>query len=247
MYLIAICDDEQTELDKTTKVLNDYRLEWFEREYSKLDCEIKRYTSAEELIRSVREDNYVPDLILMDIYMQGMTGIEAAKVLRDMEIESRIIFLTTSREHALDAFRVDATQYLTKPVMSKQLYSLLDRLFADAATEKKYIVVQADKRACRVAAHDIVYCEAQRKNQHMYLSDGTQLCLHMSMAGLEELLSAYREIVRVGNSYIVNLRHIEGLNGQELQMDTGKKLYVSRGSYQSLREQYFGYYTEVSP
>lgn len=247
MYLIAICDDEKTELDKTAKMLNDYKAEWFEREYSKLDCKVERYANAEELLYRVREENYVPDLILMDIYMQGMTGIEAAKVLRNMGIESKIIFLTTSREHALDAFRVDATQYLTKPVKADQLYSLLDRLFADMATEKKYIVVQANKRAYRVAAHDIVYCEAQRKNQHMYLSDGTQLCLHMSMAGLEELLSAYREIVRVGNSYIVNLRHIEGLNGQELQMDTGRKLYVSRGSYQSLREQYFSYYTEVSP
>lgn len=242
MYLIAICDDEQAELDKTQKMLNDYKARQLERAHPKSDLEAECFSDVEGMLDRIRTKEYVPDLILMDIYMPGKTGIEAAGELRDMGNESKIIFLTSSREHALEAFRVDATQYLTKPVPEEELYALLDRLLAE---EKKYVVVvQADKTICRIAVQDFVCCEAQKKSQYIYMADGTQRCLRMSMAALEELFSGFSEIVRVGNSYIVNLRHIESLNGQELQMDTGRKLYVAKRSYQSLREQYFLYYTE---
>lgn len=245
VYLIAICDDEQIELNKTAKMLGDYKTKRFSGSHTGSDFMVECFINAKQLLSRIKEDDYSPDLILMDIYMQGMTGIEAARTLREMENKSKIVFLTSSREHALDAFRVNATQYLTKPVSEEALYMLLDSLLTQNAYEqRKYVVLQADKKICRVAVQDIVYCEAQKKNQNIYLADGTQLRLHMSMAGLEELLSGFSEIVRAGNSYIINLRHIESLNGQELRMDTDRTLYVPRASYQSLRAQYFNYYTE---
>lgn len=245
MYLIAICDDEFEEITNTEKMLNDYRAGSLVKVYPETDFEITRFTDADELLRKVREEGYVPDLILMDIYMQSKTGIEAAKELRNMGKQSRIIFLTTSKEHALDAFRVDAMQYLVKPVAAKEMYALLDKILADVeAHKRKYVIVQADKKVCRIAVQDIIYCEAQKKSQHLALSNGAVLCLHMSMTGLEELLSEFSEIIRVGKSYIINLKHVESLNGPELQLDNGEKLYVPRGAYQSLRKQYFSYYTE---
>lgn len=245
MYLIAICDDELEEISKTDKILGDYKTEHLMKGYPETDFETLSFTDADALIDNVREGKYMPDLIFMDIYMQSKTGIEAARELRDMGVESRIVFLTTSREYALDAFRVDAIQYLVKPVMKADMYGLLDRIFADTAARKnRYVLVQAEKKVCRIMVQDIIYCEAQKKSQHMFLADGSELCLHMSMVGLEELLSEYSEIVRVGKSYIVNLRHVESLNGLELQMDNGETLYMPRGVCQFLREQYFGYYTE---
>lgn len=245
MYLIAICDDEQVELNKTAMMLGDYKTKRFGGHHAGSDLVVECFINAAQLFSRIREEDYSPDLILMDIYMQGMTGIEAARALREMHNESTIVFLTSSREHALDAFRVNAAQYLTKPVSKEELFRFLDSLFVQNTEEhRKYVVLQADKKICRVAVQDIVYCEAQRKTQNIYLADGTQLRLHMSMAGLEELLSGFSEIVRAGNSYIINLRHIESLNGQELKMDTDRTLYVPRTSYQSLRTQYFNYYTE---
>lgn len=248
MYLITICDDEQIEVNKVAKMLDDYKVKRSGGSYAEPDLVVECFVNVTQLLSRIREEDYAPNLILMDIYMQGMTGIEAARALREMENESKIVFLTSSREHALDAFRVNATQYLTKPVSEEELFALLDSLLTQKADEqRKYVVLQADKKICRVAVQDIVYCEAQKKNQNIYLADGTQLRLRMSMAGLEELLSGFSEIVRAGNSYIINLRHIESLNGQELRMDTDRTLYVPRASYQTLRAQYFNYYTEETP
>lgn len=240
MYLVAICDDEAAELDKTEQMLKDY-----ERKFSQVDFLIERFESADELIYAVRERDYAPDLILMDIYMPEKMGIDAAKELRKMGNKSRVIFLTTSREHALDAFGVDASQYLVKPVSGKVLFPVIDKLLADIGEmRRRYLLLRIEGRIQRIAVDDIAYCEAQGKIQRLYLTNGMQCVLRITITEIYGMLSRYDNFVRVGIAYVVNLDHVDSLNAQELQMDNGKKIYLPRGSYQPLREKYFGYYCE---
>lgn len=240
MYHIALCDDEQAEIIKTTEMLNEYR-----RIHPEAAFETETFESAEKLLIKVQE-GYTPELILMDIYMEGKNGIEAGKVLRRMGNESRIIFLTASEKHAVEAFRVDATQYLVKPVSETEFFGLLDKQFEILYEQRqKYVTLETDNRLLRVMVRDIVYCEAQGKRQYLHLTDGTQLCVRMSMAGLEELFQEYEGIIRVGKWYIINMDHVEGLDSQTAQMDSGQQLYLSREAFQSFRTQYITYYTEV--
>ena len=99
LYLVAVCDDEMAELNKTERYLTQWREGQPDHTF-----QIERFTSAEELLGMVMENGYEPDLLLMDIYMPGRTGIEAAKALRSLGSSCKIIFLTSSREHALEAF-----------------------------------------------------------------------------------------------------------------------------------------------
>lgn len=240
MYRIALCDDEAAELDKTERMLRHYGEKHPGAEFS-----VKRFERADELLDRVRERNYVPDMILMDIYMPEKPGIEAAHELRSMGNNGRIIFLTTSREHALDAFGVEASQYLVKPVSEEALFPVLDRILGDMeAARRRYLLLRIKGRIQRVAVDEIVYCEAEGKTQILYLSDGSQYELRRTMTEIHEMLACYREFARVGVAYIVNLEHVDGLNAQEVQMDNGKKVYLPRGAYQPLRERYFGYYCE---
>ncbi|MCI8509587.1 MAG: response regulator transcription factor [Lachnospiraceae bacterium] len=240
MYLIALCDDETVELNKTEQMLNNY-----EKKYPGTEFMIERFENAEKLLDMVREKEYMPDFILMDIYMPEKMGIEAAKELRDMGNQSRIIFLTTSKEHALEAFGVDAVQYLVKPVSEKVLFSMLDKCLEKVENERrKYLLLRIEGRIRRILLSDIVYCEAQKKIQYMHLADGTKCQLRITMTEIYEMLSSYREFVRIGVAYIVNLEHIESLNAQDVCLNTGKKIYLPRGAYKILKEQYFCYYCE---
>ncbi|MCX4268554.1 MAG: LytTR family DNA-binding domain-containing protein [Lachnospiraceae bacterium] len=238
MYRIALCDDEITELDKTEMMLHNYQ-----KSDTEYELEISRFGSAEQLLERVRKQGYKPDLLLLDVYMPKKLGTEAAKELRDMGSDSRIVFLTASVTHALEAFRVDAVQYLVKPVLERELFLVLDKFLGEIERErKKYLLLKIDGRICRVALQEIVYCEAQRKYQYLYLTDGTRSQLRLTMAEIYKMLSDYTEFVKVGVSYIVNLEHIESLNSQEIQLDSGERLHLPRGAYQPLKEQYFQYY-----
>lgn len=245
-YLIALCDDEKAELDKTEKLLNDY-----EEKHPEINFTIKRFESADELLYMIKEKNYAPNLIFLDIFMPGhkgqqdSLGMEAAKELRDMGNRANLVFLTTSREYALEAFDVDASQYLLKPVTEERLSDVLDRFMESAETErKKYILLRIDGRLARVHVNDIVYCEAQGKKQRLYLANSGEILLRMTMTELYEQLSDYPEFVRIGAAFIVNMDCIDSMSAQDIYLNTGKKIYLPRGAYRTLKEMYFRYYCE---
>lgn len=241
---IALCDDETAELEKTRNILCSY-----EEKYPDLDFVLQCFESTEELLTMVEESNYVPDLVIMDIYMPGEQGenvplgMNAAKKLRDMGSEAKLIFLTTSKEYALEAFDVEASCYLVKPVSENKLLSQLDKFLEEAEQERrKCILLKKEGSIIKVSLNDLIYCEALGKRQRIYMADGTELLQKLTMAKIYDMCSICREFVRVGASYIINLEHIDSLNAQELQLDNGHKIYLPRGTYRCLREQYFEYY-----
>lgn len=236
MFQIAICDDEPTELDKLQNMLASYG-----RRHMKCNFSVERFLSADEMLCRISEKRYTPDMLLLDIYMQGRLGIEAARELRDMGVRCEICFLTSSREHALEAFGVNAAQYLLKPVSDGDLFPVLDRFIENMGKQEKYTLLR-DCGIKRVELRDIAYCEAQKKRQCIYLADGTELFQNLTMAKIYEMLSGCREFVKVGASYIINLEHIDKLSAKEAQMDNGNTIYLPRGSYPELRKQYFDYY-----
>jgi len=244
MYLIALCDDELAELEKIEKLLSDY-----EKKHPSLDFMIRHFENADELLYLVKEENYMPDLIFMDIYMPDRErnsyplGMEAAKELRNINYKGKLIFLTTSKEYALEAFDVDALQYMVKPVSEGKLFLVLNNLLKDIEEErKKFILLRIEGSLVRVSINEVVYCEAQGKKQWLYLINGTRYLLRMTMTEIYELLANYQEFVRIGVAFIVNLGYIGSLNAKEIHMDNGMKIYLPRGTYKGLREQYFSYY-----
>jgi len=211
MYLIALCDNEKAELDKSEKMLEDY-----EKKHPGLNFMIRRFENADKLLNRIIKENYTPDLIFMDIFMPDKTGLEAARELRDMKYKGKLVFLTVSKEYALAAFDVYAAQYLVKPVSEDKLFSVLDRFLEDTEEERKrYILLRIERRLVKISLDDIVYCEAQGKNTmpvpckwhavpSAYDHDGDTM----------SWLSPYREFIRIGVGFIVNLGCISSLNAK---------------------------------
>lgn len=237
MYQIAICDDKETDIDVTEHMLKRYCMQ-----HADCDFQIDRFANANELLWMVNEEEYMPDLLLLDILMQGTSGIDAAKELRQAGIMCRIVFLTISREFALDAFRVEADQYLVKPVPEEALFRVLDRWRSEMEADRNYLLLKTEGRVRQVSLREIIYCEAQKRKQCIYLTNGAMHQLCMTMARLYDMLSGHKGFVRVGASYIINLEHVDNLNAQELMMDNQKTIYLPRGAYQTLKKQYFDYY-----
>lgn len=239
MYQIAICDDEEIELDKIEQMLKEYQAKCVGAELS-----IRRFVNSEDIFLQITTENYQPDLILADIYMPGASGIEMARKLRNMGITCIIVFMTSSQDHALEAFGVDAFSYLVKPVSKEMFFPTLDKVMKDLGkNQPQYILLQTSNNGVlRVKLTDIIFCEAQRKIQCVYLKENESIYLKMTMTKLFEMLCPYKRFVKLGVSYIVNMEHIERLDAQTLLLDCGKEIFIPRGSHKELRYKYFEYY-----
>lgn len=238
MYQIALCDDETTELHMIEQMLHSYRGHSIKNTFA-----VSQFESADALFLAIEQEYYAPDLIFLDIYMPTLSGLEAAEKLREMNLSCQVIFLTSSKDHALEAFELNVFHYLVKPVSEESLFASLDRALAQLGKETiHYLLFQTENKLRRIAADDIIYCEAQRKRQCIYLKNGEQIILHMSMIRLYEMLAAHHEFMKLGISYIVNLKHIDRLGTETLQLTNGKEIYLPRGSYKSLSDRYFNHY-----
>lgn len=239
MYRIALCDDEPSELHKTKAMLNTYRAS-----HPNYTFEVQEFSGVAALLFAI--DNATAfDVLLLDIYMPEQTGIEGARELRERGFDGSIVFLTTSKDHGIDAFDVEATQYLVKPISESRFHAVLDKIFQKIEEERRrFVALRTENEIRRVAVRDIVYCETQDHSPYINLSNDEVLRSRMKLSELLSLVSEFEDFVPVGSIYLVNLGYVDTLTAKEMTLTTGKKIYLPRGSYRALKEQYFKFYRD---
>lgn len=237
LYSIALCDDEGKELDQIEGFLVSYQ----DRKQA-LEYRTERFTSAEELLQRIREEGYAPDILLLDIFMSGRTGIEAAKEVRKLGLCMPIIFLTTSTEFALEAYGVDAIQYLVKPLDGERFFHAMDSAIGQIRRlEESQVMIKVAGGLRQIQLDNIVYCESQKNYQIFYMTEEEHR-VRMTAVKLWELLERFPQFGRCGRSYILNMNHILSVEREEIVMDNGRTIYIPRNKAAEFKKEYFAYY-----
>ena len=240
MYVIAVCDDEEKELDEIESFLARYQEKNKEAEFK-----MERFTSGEALVQRAREENYTPDILLLDIFMPGKTGIEAAEDMRELGFSMPIVFFTTSTEYALKAYGVDAVQYLVKPLGQECFFHAMDSAIQQVSRKKEsQIAVKISGGLRQIWPDDIIYCESQKNYQVLYLFS-EKLKIRMTTGNLWEILKEYSQIRRCGRAFILNMNHIVSMEREEITMDNKSTVYISRSKVAEFKKEYFSYYFDT--
>lgn len=179
-------------------------------------------TNGAEALLLLRSLSY--DLVLLDIRMPGGTGLELAAALRDLPHPPKVIFTTAYPDHAVEAFDLEAVDYLVKPFDSDRLARALDRALANPADDAPprapapvsppgaeplvRIPVQRDGRTVLVDRTAIVYASAVRGYSYLKLAE-ERLLVSFSLNELERRLRGH--FFRTHRSYLVNLDHVREL------------------------------------
>lgn len=239
MYRIALCDDDPTQLNTAERLLEEYKSARPESDFT-----VTRFTAIEPLLEDI-EAGISFDLMLLDIYLPGKTGMDGYREMQRNGFEFPVIFLTTSLDHAVSAFEVNAVQYLVKPVDSQALFAAVDKAFLSIADERRrHIVLRVNNQLRRICLRDILYCESQNNNLLFYFTDGSKLSVKMTMTALCQILSDFPEFVRVGIAHIVNLLHVDSIGAKEIHLDSGRIIWIPRGAYPALKERYFEFFCD---
>lgn len=239
MYRIALCDDEEKVLEQMEQFLASYQ--WEGRRKQKPEYKTERFLNAEALLWKVREEGYSPDLLLLDIYMSGKSGVEAAEEMRRLGMGMPIIFLTTSTEHALKAYEVDAIQYLVKPFGQDRFFHAMDSAMGQIGKKDIPLIFKSEGRMWQIQPDDIIYCESQKNYQILYLAT-EKYRVRMTAGKLWEMLEKFPQFARCGRSYILNMAHILSIEHAEIALNNGFRIFIPRNKVTEFKKVYFSYY-----
>lgn len=242
MISIAICDDESQELERAHSFITRYI-----QEHPQYEIIIHSFSASLEMLSYVEEHGGF-DIYLLDVYMAGMLGTDAARELRLLDDNGEIIFLTTSRDHAIEAFEVEAAQYLIKPYAEAGIFAALDRVMQRINRERRVIVIlKTSDGITRLAIRDVVFTETGRNNyQIIHTIQGKKMEVRMTATEIFELLSQNKFFVRCGSSINLNLKYIRQISKDTITFDTGEHLAYPYRTYQKLKEAFlhFQMFTE---
>ena len=230
MLKIAVCDDDNGELSHVTALLQQYQAR------NRLAVRIDAFLSAMELMDALRTTNY--QLLLLDILMPGFTGIQAAREIRTSDSETKIIFLTSSPEFAVESYGVDAFYYLLKPIREDELFPVLDRLLQQFRRAEDTLLLTLPSGVLRLPYSRIEVLEVNSKRLLFYLNDGSVREIPGTLTQYEPQLLARREFVKVHRSYLVNMDDIQHLKGTELITYSGVRVPISRLLSNQVRKDY---------
>ena len=228
---IAICDDEIQFIDSICPLF----IQWAKRHGIPLT--LHRFTDGDALVMAHRKE--CMDFIILDIIMPLLSGMDTAKELRDMGQTLPIIFLTSSREFAVDSYEVKAFNYLMKPVDAGKLFAVLDDFLKTLDLPKNTFTAQTGSGFLQIMISDVDYLEAQNKQVLFYMSDGRTIAAHERFSKCAEVFSPKNGFCRCHRSYIVNLSNVKQFSKTEIITLHHAVIPISRNSYAAFKETYF--------
>lgn len=228
MVNIVICENDKNDQEfvkaKVVEILDDLDIEY----------EIKVYNSGDDLLEGY--DKYT-DIILLDIQMDGLDGMETARKIREFDDNVEIIFITSFVEYALEGYEVNAYRYLLKPVKDENLRTSLINCLNDRNFVKRSIVIKEGDTRIKISLKDIMYIEIQGNDitvhtlKDTYRTKGT-------MSNFETEINSDM-FVRCHKSYLVNLEYIKSIKRYTSILVNDEEVPLSRNKYKEIKDRFF--------
>lgn len=228
---IAVCDDESIDRQQAAGLTRAIMAA------EGLACDLSSYESATALLTAIQGGAQF-HILLLDVMMEGLDGMELAAALRKLGDGTAIIFMSSNRELALRGYEVSAARYLAKPLQTEQLREALLYCYKTFC-EKKEILLPTTRGQRRIPLANILYAEAMERVTKLALTDRMEE-VTLKFSNLSALLPE-RQFISCHRSYLVNLEHIAYVRSRDLEMTTGDVLPVSRYRAEDLQKQFVAY------
>ncbi len=227
---IAICEDTRQDLLHIASLVETYR------NTRKTELTYVSFQNATELLSTLEGGNY--DVLLLDVLMPGINGIQAAREIREQDEQVKIIFLTSSPEFAVESYSVQAYYYLLKPVSENKLFPILDKLAEDFRKPEDALRIKTQSSVISLTYGKIEYVEVRAKKLYFFMTNGSVREVPGSLSEYEQALLKRPGFIKVHPSYLVNLKWVQELQKCELVTASGHRVPVSRTAYPQVRTAY---------
>lgn len=231
---IAVCDDD----DKIRKHLVGMIRSFTDK--CENPVQILEFSGGEELLVSEGE----PDIVIMDIGMGGMNGMEAAARLRQVS-DAILIFVTALKDYVFDAFDVGAFHYLLKPVDENKFFEVLERALGEIEVrngkKRAGFTVKTLEGFRTVKSNDIYYAENIARKIVLHTKEG-DISYYEKMEHLEKQLG--NGFFRCHRGYLVSLDKVKQYDSRQIELINGDTILLSRQKYPDFVQAYMKYMVE---
>lgn len=218
---IAICDDEAKQREYVLGLVNTWA------KLGRHLLEIKEFPDAESfLFQYDAEKDF--DILLLDVEMGKLSGIDLAKAVRKENATVQIVFITGYYEYFSDGFDVSALHYLIKPVDERKLYPVLDKAVGNLSYRQRSVLVSTPDADIKVPIADILYVEAEK----VYVLVHTVNEVYRSRISLAKFIEQLDDtFYQVHRSFVVGLKYVKKVSRTDVTMLNGDVVPIRRGSY----------------
>lgn len=228
MFRIAICDDEDIFLEKVFEMVIEYK------EKNLLDISVNKFIDSSEFIEQT--ENY--DLVFLDVGMPYIDGFEVAQRINKVNPECYICFITSMKEEGYKGYRVNAKNFLIKPVNYMMVRNEVEKAMNDLKERKSNnVIFNVDyNKKISINVSEIVSIEASGRKCNVH-------CLDRTVEIREKFKKVYNRLdkkcfMSPHRSYIVNMLNIKNYNNKEIIMTENSIVPISLGRFKEVRQQY---------
>lgn len=238
---IAICDDQLETAEQIYEIVKDY--------YAQYDLnlhEIKLYQDGNILLDDYNRAQRF-HIIFLDIEMPSMSGMEVAKKIRQLDTEVLLIFVTAYPDYMAASFKVEAFDFLSKPVTEGEIVEVLDRCIQKCEQKYKQIVVKTPTGITTICLNDIAYISSDLHYIDFSLIQGEIIRTKMKINQIAAELQPYQQFIRCHQSYIVNLDFVQEIQRQQILLKKisptlSRWIPISRKYLSSTKEKFLLYH-----
>ena len=214
MINIVICEDELEQRNIIKKYINDIS------KGISVKFELLEFESAEEFLLNKIEFKNV-DIFILDINMNGMSGMDLARLIREKDDISEIIFVTSLLDYIQEGYTVRAYRYLLKPINYEELKTHLLSCINDINKKKdNFMMIENKGIVHKVPINEIMYIEVAKKELTIYAKENSYKT-KSSMDKVEKELEKF-DFYRCHKSYLVNMKYIETIDKNEIIINCNK-------------------------
>lgn len=230
-YNIAIIDDELIQREYLFTILKSWK--------SSNELNIKMFNNAEAFLFDY-EDNKDYDILLLDIEMEKLNGVELAKKIRKDNERIQIIFITGFADYISLGYDVSALHYLIKPVSNDKLYQVLDKAINILSKKEANIIIKVDGQNIIIKLSDIVYIESLGHYISINTINKEEFVIKNGINKfMKELDNTF---IIPHRSYIVNLKYIKIITKNSIILDNNKEIPIAKNNFEQLNKAFIKYY-----
>jgi len=222
-YRFAICDDDAN----YARYIRRLARQWGGQSGAEVEAEV--FPSAEAFLFRWGEFRDF-DVLLLDIEMAGMDGVELARTVRAEDDRVQIVFITGYNDYISQGYEVAALHYLVKPVDEEKLFQVLGRAVARLKRSEPYLTLELPEQTVRLPLPEIRYLDVQ--HNYVTVHAGKDYTVKRPLSELEKALDS--RFFRVGRSCVVNLARVRRVIRTEAELTTGERIPLPRGQYDKL-------------